>query len=95
MKRVTDLTSWLAALDEARLARVLSRRPDATAGSIPRNLSELAQRLCHPDSVAAVLDAAPTPLRQVSEALVALGTPAPRPGCGICWYAPSRTTMAR
>lgn len=72
---MTDLTSWLAALDEARLERVLSRRPDATAGSIPRNLNELGQRLGHPQSVAMILDAAPSPLRQVSEALLALSTP--------------------
>ena len=75
MSAVSDMTSWLAALDEEELAAVLSRRPAATAGSIPRTLDELAQRLGHPHSVEAVLDAVPTPLRQVSEALLALRAP--------------------
>ena len=69
------MTSWLAALDGDGLAAVLSRRPDATAGSIPRTLDELGQRLGHPRSVERVLEAVPTPLRQVSEALLALREP--------------------
>jgi Helicase conserved C-terminal domain len=69
------MTTWLAQLGEDRLEQLLSRRPDATAGSAPRNLRQLAQRLAHPQLIAAVLDAAPTPLRQASEALLFLSDP--------------------
>ena len=89
------MTTWLAELGEERLAQLLSRRPDATAGSTPRNLRELAQRLTHPRLVAAVLDEVPTPLRQVSEALLFLGDPRSEVALRELLDGRDRTTMQR
>ncbi|SDY38398.1 Helicase conserved C-terminal domain-containing protein [Modestobacter sp. DSM 44400] len=67
------LADWLAGLDQDALAELLTRRPDAVTGRPPGSLGELAERLTHPESVAATLRGLPAPFLQMVEALHALG----------------------
>ncbi|MEW1637348.1 helicase-associated domain-containing protein [Streptomyces sp. NPDC093801] len=69
----STLTSWLAGLDGARLARVIATRKDAVAAPEPRSMEEVAERLQRPGSVALVLPQLPLPCLQVAETLAALG----------------------
>ncbi|MGW4472768.1 helicase-associated domain-containing protein [Nonomuraea sp. NPDC004354] len=71
------LTAWLHRLDGPRLERVLAARTDAASPPEPRSLSELADRLQRPGSVALALPRLALPHLQVAEALAALG-PVPR-----------------
>ena len=78
--RRSPLTTWLCALDEERLDRVLRSRPDAVAEPEPRVMGELADRLQRPGSVALAVGRLPLPCLQAAEALAALGEKVPRGG---------------
>ncbi|GAB7033700.1 hypothetical protein AB0G35_04525 [Streptomyces sp. NPDC021749] len=70
--------AWLHRLDAVHLAQVLEARPDAASPPEPRSMSDLANRLQRPGSVAVALPRIPLPALQAAEALAALGTPARR-----------------
>ncbi|MGI5270541.1 helicase-associated domain-containing protein [Nonomuraea sp. CA-218870] len=69
------LLGWLRTLDEDRLARVLTHRPDALAAPWPRRLDTLAQRLSNGFAVMAALRALPLPCLQLAEACLVLNRP--------------------
>ncbi|MDJ1130830.1 helicase C-terminal domain-containing protein [Streptomyces iconiensis] len=69
----SPLTAWLRGLTEENLHGVLTVRPDAVAPPEPHSLSELADRLQRPASVALALRRLPLPCLQAAEALAALG----------------------
>jgi len=71
------MAGWLAALDHAALARVLVNRPDALRAPQPRSVTELADRLGRPESLAAALRSVPAPCVQLVEAAMALGGTVP------------------
>lgn len=64
---------WLAALEEASLARVLANRPDALLAPQPRSIEELGQRLGRAESLVLVLRTLPLPCVQICETAQALG----------------------
>ncbi|TQK44352.1 XPB/Ssl2-like helicase family protein [Streptomyces sp. SLBN-118] len=74
----STLTAWLHRLDTEHLEQVLAARPDAVSPSAPRSVSELAERLQRPGSVALALPRLPLPALQAAEALAALSAPASR-----------------
>ncbi|MEW2566087.1 helicase-associated domain-containing protein [Streptomyces sp. NPDC047070] len=78
MKSRSTLATWLGSLDDLRLARVLEARKDAMSPPGPRSVSELADRLQRPGTVALALPLLALPHLQVAEALAALGVPASR-----------------
>jgi len=67
------LVRWLGGLDEAELAALLGRRPDVLLGALPRDLTELAQRLWHPQSLVMALRSRAVPCLQLAEAALVLG----------------------
>ncbi|MFE3448237.1 helicase-associated domain-containing protein [Nonomuraea sp. NPDC059194] len=67
------LLGWLRTLDEARLARVLSNRPDAIAAPWPRRLDTLAQRLGNGFAVMEAMRALPLPCLEIAQTCLALG----------------------
>lgn len=69
------LLGWLRTLDEDRLARVLTHRPDALAAPWPRRLDTLAQRLTNGFAVMAALRTLPLPCLQLAEACLVLTRP--------------------
>ena len=71
-----DLTEWLAARPAGELAAVLGSRDDVLWGAPLRGLSDLADRLAGPASVARAITALPLPGFQLIHAVAALG---PRP----------------
>ncbi|WP_283133868.1 helicase-associated domain-containing protein [Rhizohabitans arisaemae] len=67
------LLDWLSTLDEDRLTRVLTARPDALSPPWPRRLPALAERL---EDAEAVLEAAgtlPLPCMEIAQACLVLG----------------------
>ncbi|MBB6419689.1 hypothetical protein [Streptomyces sp. AK010] len=74
----STLAAWLHRLSAEHLERVLAARPDAVSPPEPRSVSELAERLQRPGSVALALPRLPLPALQTAEALAALGAPASR-----------------
>lgn len=72
------LTAWLRTLDAAALRRVCEARPDAARPPVPRSLSEFADRLRRPGSLARALGRVPLPCLEVTETLAALPAPASR-----------------
>ena len=78
MKSRSTLAAWLGGLDGYRLARVLTLREDAASAPEPRSVSELADRLQRPGSVALALPHLTLPCLQAAEALTALGGRATR-----------------
>lgn len=70
---ITGLAQWLAALDAPGLERVTMLRSDVLLGAPVRDVTDLAERLVHPASVATVLREVPAPALQVLEVLAALG----------------------
>lgn len=64
-----DLFEWLRGLDERRLTRVLTYRPDALEPPWPRRLDELTRRLSAPDGVVLALRELSTPELQVLSAV--------------------------
>jgi hypothetical protein len=71
----SKLGTWLGTLGPERLAEILTRRPDAAYQPLPRNLSELAERLQNRMSVAAAFNGLPRPAVQLIEAMQAFGGP--------------------
>ncbi|GAA2650825.1 helicase-associated domain-containing protein [Nonomuraea recticatena] len=71
------LLGWLRTLDEARLARVLSNRPDAIAAPWPRRLDTLAQRLGNGFAVMEAMRALPLPCLEIAQACLVLGDRTP------------------
>ncbi|GAA4517834.1 helicase-associated domain-containing protein [Nonomuraea ferruginea] len=69
------LLGWLRTLDEDRLARVLTHRPDALAAPWPRRLDTLAQRLSNGFAVMEALRVLPLPCLQLAEACLVLTRP--------------------
>src|SRR5690606_9027169 len=69
------LLGWLRTLDEDRLARVLTHRPDALAAPWPRRLDTLAQRLTNGFAVMEALRRLPLPCLQLAEACLVLTRP--------------------
>ncbi|GII90064.1 helicase-associated domain-containing protein [Sinosporangium siamense] len=67
------LLGWLRTLDEERLARVLTHRPDALTPPWPRRLDTLAQRLGSGPAALAALRELPLPCLEIAEARSALG----------------------
>ncbi len=67
---------WLGALDAPALEQLIALRPDATLGAPVQDMADLAERLSHPASVAAVVHEIPTPALQALDALAALGVSA-------------------
>jgi Helicase conserved C-terminal domain len=74
----STLATWLHRLDAEGLEQVLAARPDAVSPPEPRSVSELAERLQRPGSVALALPRLPLPALQAAEALAALSAPASR-----------------
>ncbi|MGW4596639.1 helicase-associated domain-containing protein [Streptomyces sp. NPDC004457] len=74
----STLAAWLHHLDAEALEQVLTARPDAVSPPEPRSVSELAERLQRPGSVALALPRLTLPALQTTEALAALGAPASR-----------------
>lgn len=73
MTQTDSLVQRLRGLDEDALAALLERRSDVLTGQRPRDLSELAERLRHPQSLVTVLRDCAVPFLQVVEAAQALG----------------------
>jgi len=71
----SKLGTWLGTLTAERLAEVLTRRPDAAHQPLPRNLSELAERLQNRMSVVAAFNGLPRPAVQLVEVMQAFGGP--------------------
>jgi hypothetical protein len=67
------LAEWLAGWTDAALTALLERRPDGVLGRAPQTLGQLAERLSHPESVAAAVRGLTAPQVQALEALQALG----------------------
>ncbi|MET8561994.1 helicase C-terminal domain-containing protein [Streptomyces flaveolus] len=74
----STLAAWLHRLGAEQLEQVFAARPDAVSPPEPRSVSELAERLQRPGSVALALPRLPLPALQAAEALAALGAPASR-----------------
>ncbi|WP_225839823.1 helicase-associated domain-containing protein [Streptomyces sp. NK08204] len=74
----STLAAWLHRLDAEHLEQVLAVRPDAVSPPEPRSVSELAERLQRPGSVALTLPRLTLPALQAAEALAALSAPASR-----------------
>lgn len=74
----STLAAWLHRLDAEQLGQVLAARPDAVSPPEPRSVSELADRLQRPGSVALVLPRLTLPTLQAAEALAALSAPVSR-----------------
>ncbi|MFJ8360023.1 helicase C-terminal domain-containing protein [Streptomyces sp. NPDC093984] len=72
----STLAAWLHRLDAEDLEQLLAARPDAVSPPEPRSVSELAERLQRPGSVALALPRLPLPVLQAAEALAALSAPA-------------------
>lgn len=64
---------WLSTLETNELTSLLSRRPDVTAPPAPLDLSELAERLEHPESVALAISGLSLPHLDVLRAIACLG----------------------
>ncbi|MDR8414309.1 helicase-associated domain-containing protein [Nonomuraea sp. 3-1Str] len=62
------LLGWLRTLDEDRLGRILSNRPDAIAAPWPRRLDTLAQRLSNGFAVMEALRGLPLPCLELAQA---------------------------
>ncbi|MGW2097321.1 helicase-associated domain-containing protein [Streptomyces olivaceoviridis] len=74
----STLAAWLHRLDAEDLKQVLAARPDAVSPPEPRSLSELAERLQRPGSVALALPRLTLPALQAAEALATLSVPTSR-----------------
>ncbi|MET9909340.1 helicase C-terminal domain-containing protein [Streptomyces sp. NPDC006476] len=74
----SSLAAWLHHLDVEVLEQVLAARPDAVAPPQPRSVSELAERLQRPGSVALALPPLPLPALQAAETLAVLSSPVSR-----------------
>ncbi|MFI8945427.1 helicase C-terminal domain-containing protein [Streptomyces sp. NPDC053750] len=74
----STLAAWLHRLNAEGLEQVLAARPDAVSAPEPRSVSELAERLQRPGSVALALPRLSLPALQAAEALAALSAPASR-----------------
>ena len=68
------LRSWLETLPQAELAAVLASRRDVLTAPTPRDVSELADRLQHTNSVANAVRQLSAPSLQAIVALLALGS---------------------
>ena len=68
------LGSWLETLPQAELAAVLASRRDVLTAPTPRDVSELADRLQHTNSVANAVRQLSAPNLQAIVALLALGS---------------------
>ncbi|WP_219501699.1 helicase-associated domain-containing protein [Nonomuraea ceibae] len=69
------LLGWLRTLDEDRLCRILSNRPDAIAAPWPRRLDTLAQRLSNGFAAMEALRRLPLPCLQLAEACLVPARP--------------------
>ncbi|MEV6987045.1 helicase-associated domain-containing protein [Sphaerisporangium sp. NPDC051017] len=67
------LLDWLTTLDEDRLARVLTGRPDAIAAPWPRRLDTLARRLGDDFAVMEVMRGLPLPPLEILQACLVIG----------------------
>ncbi|MFF5019813.1 helicase-associated domain-containing protein [Streptomyces sp. NPDC001165] len=74
----STLAAWLHRLDAAHLEGVLAARRDVVSPPEPRSVSELAERLQRPGSVALALPRLMLPALQAAEALAALTAPVSR-----------------
>ncbi|MEW2508814.1 helicase C-terminal domain-containing protein [Streptomyces sp. NPDC046870] len=74
----STLAAWLHRLGAEDLEQVLAARPDAVSPPEPRSVSELAERLQRPGSVALALPRLTLPALQAAEALAALSAPTSR-----------------
>ncbi len=70
----------LSALDEASLTALLQARPDVLVQPVPRDFTQLAQRLGGADSLATVLRTVDRDMVVLGQAIVALGPSATIPG---------------
>ncbi len=73
MTALADLRAWLGTLAQDELAAVVAVRDDVLDGAPVRDLDDLAERLAHVSSIAAVLADLPTPIAEVLETLVSCG----------------------
>lgn len=73
MTTLADLRAWLGTLAHDDLAALVAVRDDVLDGAPVRDLDDLAERLAHVSSVAAVLADLPTPIAEVLETLVSCG----------------------
>lgn len=75
-----SFAEYLSGLDEAALTALLHARPDVLVQPVPRDLSQLAQRLGGADSLGAALRTVNRDMVMVGQAAVALGASATIPG---------------
>lgn len=73
MTTTADLRAWLGTLPREAIEAVVAIRNDVLDGAPVRDLDDLAERLAHVSSVAAILSDLPTPIAEVLETLVACG----------------------
>lgn len=73
MTTLADVRAWLGTLTQDHLAALVEVRGDVLDGAPVRDLDDLAERLIHVSSVAAVLADLPTPIAEVLETLVSCG----------------------
>jgi len=85
-----SFATYLSNVDNDALVRLLGARPDVCAEPVPRGFTQLAQRLCGPDSLVAALRALNRDALAVGQAIAVLGESATVPAVARLLDAPEQ-----